>query len=99
MSEYTQVGVCTQAQPSTHLNQPWPSVWGEIPIIEPNEGYGRVIQTPLKKLQNLPNCAARRLSAEALLRLSHGQMPFEEYQRTPEWRAHVHLRVLEGRHG
>jgi len=25
--------------------------------------------------------------------------PFEEYQRTPEWRAHVHLRVLEGVHG
>ena len=99
MSEYTQVGVSTQALPCTHLSQPWPSVWGEIPIIEPNEGYGRVIQNPLKKLKHLPNCAARRLSAEALLRPSHGQMPFEEYQRTPEWRAHVHLRVLEGRHG
>src|SRR5215203_3926803 len=50
MSEYTQVGVRTQAQPCTHLNQPWPSVWGEIPIIEPNEGCGRVIQTPLRPI-------------------------------------------------
>ena len=49
MSEYTQVGVRTQAQSCTHTSQPWPSVWGEIPIIEPNEGYARVIQTPLKK--------------------------------------------------
>src|SRR5215218_4766711 len=51
MSEYTQVGVRTQAQPCTHLNQPWPSVWGEIPIIEPNEGYGRIIQTPLRPIK------------------------------------------------
>src|SRR5215217_3710815 len=72
MSEYTQVGVRTQAQPCTHLNQPWPSVWGEIPIIEPNEGYGRIIQTPLRPIKFFCNCAARRLSAEALLRPSRG---------------------------